>query len=480
MEDEPLFGLIATYGRQMKVADWPSFIVRLFGYRAGLSTGLAYNLDRVAEQTAESVGMTGVQLASQLTLYPYYASFCSDGLAQELLARMLKNRMGRQPGEFEKFLQRPPMLRLCRRCFNEDQSKGIAARWRRCHQLPGAIVCPRHFELLWQAPVRSHEQKVWPTPSAVGDIQPISIKPDDCHMIAIHRVSEVSAALLHGTTNSINLHGDRDWIGVARNCGYARSANTLDSRCLTRDLIEFYGKEYLDRCGLYPANKMNWVAGRIRGQQVAAAALPNILLHVFFERRGSEISDVWPTCPSRYADHGAFHPVEVRTRSKGKYFCYCRCGMSFTTENIADSRSRRVVISVYGEPYAVRALQLADSGLSTAKIGIELGVAKSTARLLAGRAQRFARTPLKPVADLRALNWSAAVEEATTLRAAIKSHSALYRQVRRFRPELLEASQTKNDKRKNADNAIQAALIRNADKAAGLVIEENFCQLTRS
>jgi len=75
------------------------------------------------------------------------------------------------------------------------------------------------------------------------------------------------------------------------------------------------------------------------------------------------------------------------------------------------------------------------------------------------------------------LNWSAAVEEATTLRAAIKSHSALYRQVRRFRPELLEASQTKNDKRKNADNAIQAALIRNADKAAGLVIEENFCQI---
>lgn len=448
MEDEPLFGLIATYGRQMKVSDWRSFIVRLFGYRAGLSTGLAYNLGRVAEHMVESVGMTGVQLANQLTLYPYYASFCSDGLAQELLARMLKARMGRRPGEFGNLLQRPPVLRLCRRCFNEDQSKGVAAWWRRCHQLPGAIVCPRHFELLWEAPIRTLEQKVWPTPSAVRDVQQIGIKPDDCHMIAIQRVSEVSAALLHGTTNSVNSRGDHDWIGVARDCGYARSSNTLDSGSLTRDLIEFFGEEYLDRCGLYPANKMNWVVGRIRGQQVAAAALPNILLHVFFERRGSEISDAWPTCPSRYADHGASHPVEVRTRSKGKYFCYCRCGMSFTTENVADSRSRKVRISVYGEPYALRASELADSGLSTAKIGIELGVAKSTARLLARREQRFARTPLKPVADQLALNWSAVVEEATTVRAAIKSHAALYRQVRRFRPEHVDVLQTKNDRRK--------------------------------
>ncbi|MGF6607869.1 DNA-binding CsgD family transcriptional regulator [Paraburkholderia sp. WSM4175] len=256
--------------------------------------------------------------------------------------------------------------------------------------------------------------------------------------IAIRRVGDLSVSLLCDIGSDASPPGEGGWLEVARSCGYARGKNTLESALVCENLIDTFGESYLSRCDLLPSGRQNWVVGRVLGQQSAAAALPEVLLRVFFETRRSASDEHWPVCPSRYAAHGAAHPAEIRTRSHGKLFCSCRCGMSFV-KNLRDGDTDPV-ISVYGEPYAAEALRLTNCGLSGAEIARRLGVSETTARNLTRRSQRYARSSVEATAARAARDWKAAVRSAGTVSIVQKERDGLYRRVRRFDPEALAST----------------------------------------
>ncbi|MGF6446449.1 TniQ family protein [Paraburkholderia youngii] len=436
--DEPLFSMVASYGKQMLVTDWKMFVSGLFGYGARFNTGLAYNLDEVAQQTRVSLGMSAMEIAERLTLFPYYARFCSRLVRRRLLSRIMKWSSTHQRGDVQKLIQRPHVIRFCRSCASEDRSSGRVATWKRCHQLPGVFVCPRHGAWLFEYPVNVQPYSAWPTLADVKQAVPVEFGVTKSQQIAIRRVADRSASLLCDTGTNESSPCEGGWLELARSCGYARGKNTLESALLCKDLIDTFGENYLSRCNLLPSGRQNWVLGRVLGGQSSSAALPEVLLRAFFEIRGSISSEHWPVCPSRYAAHGPDHKTEVRTRSHGKLFCYCRCGMSFVKHVGADGTDP--VISVYGEPYAAEALRLANGGLSGAEIARTLGVSETTARNLTGRSQRYARSSVEATAARAAHDWKAAVGSAGTVSVVQKERDGLYRRVRRFDPEVLEST----------------------------------------
>ncbi|WP_175163918.1 TnsD family Tn7-like transposition protein [Paraburkholderia fynbosensis] len=436
--DEPLFSMVAGYGKLMLVSDWKTFVSGLFGYGARFNTGLAYNLSEVAQQTRASLGMSALEIAERLTLFPYYAKFCSRSLRRQLLGRMMHWSLRHQRGDVQKLIQRPHVIRYCCSCADEDRSSGRAATWKRCHQLPGVLVCPRHGVWLFEHPVNVPAYSAWPTLADVKQAVPVEFDVSESEQSAIRRIGDLSASLLCDTGSNASPPGEGGWLELARNCGYARGKNTLESALLCEDLIHTFGENYLSRCNLLPSGRQNWVVGRVLGTQSAAAALPEVLLWVFFEIRGSASGEHWPVCPNRYAAHGPAHPVEVRRRSHVKLFCYCRCGMSFVKkvgDDDADS-----AISVYGEAYAAEAVRLASDGLSGAEIARSLGVSETTARNLTRGSQRYARSSVEATAARASSEWKAAVKSAGIVSVVQKERDGLYRRVRRFDPEALEST----------------------------------------
>jgi hypothetical protein len=434
--DEPLFSMVASYGKQMLVSNWKTFLFGLFGYGAHFNSGLAYNLNEVARQTHVSLAMSAVEIAERLTLFPYYAKFCPARLRKRLLSRMMTWSPEHQRGDMLKLIQRPHVLRLCRLCANEDRDSGRVATWRRCHQLPGVAVCPHHGNWLFECPVNVQPYAAWPTVTDARQAVSIDFDVTESQKAALRRVADLSLSLLCDADADASPGGDGGWLNIARSCGYARGTNTLESALVCEDLIDTFGRNYLARCGLLPSGRQNWVVGRVLGRQRAAAALPDVLLRVFFEILRSSSDGHWPVCPSRFAAHGPGHAVEVRTRSQGKLFCYCRCGMSFV-EHAAEDGSG-LVVSVYGEPYAAEALRLADCGCSGAEVARSLGVSETTARRLIHRSQRYASSPLKATATRAGHDWKSAVRSAGAVSIVQKKRDGLYRRVRRYDPDAVE------------------------------------------
>lgn len=434
--DEPLFSMVASYGRQMLVSNWRTFLLGLFGYGARFNSGLAYNLNEVAQQTKVSLAMSAVEIAQSLTLFPYYAKLCSAPLRKRLLSRMMNWSPEHQQGDILKLIQRPYVLRFCRCCANEDRDSGRVATWKRCHQLPGVVLCPHHGNWLFEYPVSVRPNAAWPTMIDARDAVSIDLDVTDSQQEALRRVADLSLNLLVDAGSGASQRVDGAWLDTARNCGYARGTNTLESARVCEDLIDTFGQNYLARSGLLPSSRQNWVVGRVLGRQQTAAALPDVLLRVFFEIRQSGSEQHWPICPSRFAAHGPGHAVEVRTRSQGKLFCYCQCGMSFVKHAAEDGSDP--VVSVYGEPYATEALRLADSGCSGAEVARSLGVSETTARALIHRSQRYASSPLKATATRAARDWKSAVRSAGAISVVQKKRDGLYRRVRRFDPDVVE------------------------------------------
>ncbi|MFM0100994.1 TniQ family protein [Paraburkholderia nemoris] len=445
--DEPLFSIVASYGKQMLVTDWKMFISGLFGYGARFNTGLAYNLNEVAQQTNVSMGMSAVEIAEKLTLFPYYAKLCANPLRARLLSQILNWSSERQPGDVLKLIQRPHVIRSCRSCANEDRSSGRVATWRRCHQLPGVVVCPRHGVWLREYPVNVQPYSAWPTLTDAEQAVSVDLDVSESQKIAVRRVADLSVSLLDDIGGGASLPDGEGWSDIARSCGYARGTNTLESALVCKDLIDTFGQNYLSRCNLLPSGRQNWVVGRVVGQQSAAAALPEVLLRVFFETRRPAGGEHWPVCPSRYAAHGAAHPVEIRTRSHGRLFCYCQCGMSFVKNVREDGTDPE--ISVYGEPYATEALRLANYGYSGAAIARNLGVSETTARRLIRRSQRYASSSVKATAARAARDWKAAVRSVGAVSVVQKKRDGLYRRVRRFNPEVIEDTRVRARSKRN-------------------------------
>ncbi|TDG02679.1 hypothetical protein E1N52_38405 [Paraburkholderia guartelaensis] len=441
--DEPLFGVVARYGKQMFVHDWRSFISGLFGYLAPLNTGLAYNLDEVAHQTSTSFGLTGSQIAEKLTLFPYYASFCAPDLRYRLQAEVLRRSSRILRGDLLKLIQRPRVIRMCRDCLETDKGCGLPLTWRRVHQLPGVVICPTHGGYLREFPQIACPSRAWPIPEDFSNGVATSFVSSRTHRPGIVAVATISQRILQDSALSFRNLPYQSWLEGARLAGYQRGRNTLESAKVAKDLVDFYGAEYLSHCELLPVSRQNWIVGRVTGAQTSAMALPQVLLYVFFENKIQNVSESWPTCPSRFAAHGPGHRVEVRIRSGGKYFCQCQCGMAFVgTRGEAPTRT---TVSVYGEPYACEAQTLHWQGLSTADIAGRLGVSETTARRFVHKDQAYVQRTLSDFARNVALDWRTHVSILGSVSTVQKQCDGLYRRTRRYVPEEIEKSRIRRN-----------------------------------
>lgn len=90
-------------------------------------------------------------------------------------------------------------LTYCRACAEEDRDKHGEAYWHRCHQLPGALVCTKHREVLFEAaryPVRPSAAILALPGSRIIEMAATCDRPTGLALERLIEIAEVQFAML--------------------------------------------------------------------------------------------------------------------------------------------------------------------------------------------------------------------------------------------------------------------------------------------
>lgn len=145
--DELLYSVFARAGRYLGITSPKRLTATLFGARGALAVpDLPSRLDCVEPWARNEWGLSFEDIVLGHTAAPYYLhlrgrrAYRSAMAAMRGTGRHLQVRLG----ICTSIVRDTDCFRLCPECVREDLRRLGETYWRRCHQLPGVLVCPEH------------------------------------------------------------------------------------------------------------------------------------------------------------------------------------------------------------------------------------------------------------------------------------------------------------------------------------------------
>ena len=411
--------------------------------RAGvdLSRPLGRLLDRMPRGFTHNLG----SLLRQHTLFPYLTFSMSpsrrrrieESLSSENSATQVRLWFGRWN------VKPPSYLLYCSTCVVEDRkSPGGFAYWRRCHQLPGVVVCPKHCEALT---VTSYERPRWYKYRDFLSLDRVAEEGNNRrlevpnHLIGrAHQVAVDSLWLLQNPDvgDGVLLRRHKDWQythGWRHKKGGIQGKLRRSAFC--EAVREFYDEEFLrllseGEDSLVIPKSGGWVlrmAGRIK-EEVADPPLQHILLWQFLGLDGESFFEEPEDLPSpitrkplpalegpcpnttcRQHDPPVPRPLQVSEERKHDSLTISCPECQFTYNQLFDCTSRRrIVIRKTGKLWddRVRSLLKRDPPLTLAAIAQEMDfspymIQKHALRLNAWRSEWS--DPVRKMVDRKSL-----------------------------------------------------------------------------
>lgn len=181
--DELFYSRCARYAEWVGYSSATTTLRDLFG-KAYWTVGIDFprHLDAFITALPPAYREGADQLINEATLLPFYAPFLPTSRVEQLRHFMRwENSPVRSSGLLGWLVNRsvrPPYLRLCLACAEEDRARYGELYWHRVHQLPGVFWCPVHERLLhrsttsWADRLASADQARTGRLAPVEDIQP--------------------------------------------------------------------------------------------------------------------------------------------------------------------------------------------------------------------------------------------------------------------------------------------------------------------
>lgn len=238
---ETLFSLASRFHRVSgEVASGPTG-QRLFGHRAqGCSHDFPSRVRIFAKRTEGVFGKAEAIIRGH-TILPYYFPFRSTADRRLAMAAACGNTGARAKARFGLLFsgfgaQHP--LRTCRRCRQGDQDRFGVAYWHLPHQLPGAIGCPDHHEILEVTSYRASSagRFQWCLPDRVP-LRPLTEDPP-CGLF--DRMTD-SAFALWGLPAGVHFEPDRlrhTYLRRLAQLGFIAGNRSLRQQALAERILE--------------------------------------------------------------------------------------------------------------------------------------------------------------------------------------------------------------------------------------------------
>lgn len=158
--DELLYSVLARYHVRSGNISSKATLDELFDSRTVVAVvDMPCYIDRLIERFRGFIRCSAEELVLRYTLYPYYTAFLSKERSLGVLQSMRRDYGGdihTKTGIMASSIHTPTALMFCPVCFKEDIGRYGETYWHRLHQIPGVLVCPKHFCSSLASRVRIH------------------------------------------------------------------------------------------------------------------------------------------------------------------------------------------------------------------------------------------------------------------------------------------------------------------------------------
>jgi hypothetical protein len=327
----------------------------LFGnphVRAGIS--IQAHLGALSDRLPNQKKLSPERLAIETTLLPYFTAFQPPKIRSWALAALTNGdakSVHVRLGLTAAVVRLPVALRYCPACRAEMLAQQDELYWRRDHQLPGVLVCPRHYVPLADSQIipaqtGKHEFIAADVNNCPPDPLPPAWANNAITITSLRCIAQASATLLTAPPPALPLArwGEQYRAALmARGFGKGTKINQFA-------LLEAYLTHFGPILDLLPeAAPAAWLEGMTRKHRKAIAPLRHILLRLILE--ALPISAVaspfgkgpWP-CRNPLAPHCGHSVItDCHTHKQGGKTIgvfSCSCGYKFSQAAEPGSRIR--------------------------------------------------------------------------------------------------------------------------------------------
>ena len=402
-EDEVLYSVLARYHVRSGNISYKATIRDLFGSTFVTAVmDLPSNIHNLVNNMPLNSRYTEEYLIKRHTLLPFYSAFLPPERAEQVFQSMKGENGGSiysRTGIMASSIVLNQYFKFCPICAKEDKFQYGELYWHRVHQIPGVLVCLKHYVPLYNSLVlvRGYNKYQYKAASEEN-----CVKPDIDVIYAadvfekLVRLAEDAQILLNSDFEKRNIEWYKEqYLAKMIEMGFATSNGKVHQKEFIKEFVNYYGEEFLEivQSRVDVDNDSNWLMDMLRKKNKTAHPIRHLLLSRFL---GISLPDLfykkmeykpfgdgpWP-CLNAAADH-YLKPVVFdlkvshSTDSKCPVGTFsCACGFVYTRsgpDESEDARYRFGRIKKFGQVWEEKLKELLDRKLSLRETARLLGV----------------------------------------------------------------------------------------------------------
>lgn len=402
-EDEVLYSVLARYHVRSGNISYKATMRDLFGSTSVAAVmDLPSNIHNLVNNMPLNSRYTEEYLIKNHTLFQFYSAFLPPERSEQVFQSMKGENGGSiytRTGIMASSIVLNQYFKFCPTCTEEDKLQYGELYWHRVHQIPGVLVCPKHYVPLYNSLVlvRGYNKYQYRAASEEN-----CVKPDIDVIYAadvfekLVRLAEDAQVLLNSDFEKRNIEWYKEqYLAKMMEMGFATVNGKVYRKRLIKEFINYYGEEFLDmvQSSVDVDNDSNWLMDMIRKKNKTAHPIRHLLLSQFLGISLQDLFNIkmeykpfgdgpWP-CLYAASDH-YLKPVvsdikvAYSTDSKCPVGTFsCTCGFVYTRsgpDESEDARYRFGRIKKFGQVWEEKLKELVDRKLSLRETARLLGV----------------------------------------------------------------------------------------------------------
>jgi len=305
--DEILYSVLCRYHIRCGVPDALHTNLALWGNRYGKKLFLPDNIEYFAAKIPLEANLAAEHFMEHSTILPLLKPFLPQRKYDELVyaAKFGDSNIHNMIGFCKIFTLQHRYLRYCPECVENDAKICGEPYWRRIHQLPGAYLCPTHGVTTAESDIEYDDLRNNFYPLPLASDAPAALYEPGIAAKLLNLARDMAWSLHNGYALRCLEHTDELYDNRLRVKGYRDHNGKTSAKRLAQDIVDYYGREFLEMFDAYNSGVCMWVKRIIERNHRFRHPLYHLMLVRFLSGSASSFFTNTQEKPPKYLPFGA-------------------------------------------------------------------------------------------------------------------------------------------------------------------------------